>query len=66
MTCWRSRAAITPRTKLVFLASPNNPTGTANTEAELLAFARALPGHVIAVFDEAYSEFWKRRRISGR
>ncbi|MSU65449.1 MAG: histidinol-phosphate transaminase [Opitutus sp.] len=49
--------AITPRTKLVFVCSPNNPTGTANTEAELLAFARALPGHVMAVFDEAYAEF---------
>lgn len=50
-------AAITPRTKLVFVCSPNNPTGTANTEAELLAFARALPEHVVAVFDEAYSEY---------
>lgn len=50
-------AAITPRTKLVFVCSPNNPTGTANTEAELLAFARALPKHVIGVFDEAYAEF---------
>jgi histidinol-phosphate aminotransferase len=49
--------AITPRTKLVFVSSPNNPTGTANTEAELLAFARALPEHVVAVFDEAYAEF---------
>ena len=50
-------AAITPRTKLVFVCSPNNPTGTANTEAELLAFARALPEHVVGVFDEAYAEF---------
>lgn len=50
-------AAITPRTKLVFVCSPNNPTGTANTEAELLAFARALPEHVVAVFDEAYAEY---------
>ena len=49
--------AITPRTRVVFVASPNNPTGTANTAAELLAFARALPDHVIAVFDEAYAEF---------
>jgi histidinol-phosphate aminotransferase len=49
--------AITPRTKLVFVASPNNPTGTANTAAELLAFARALPEHVIGVFDEAYLEY---------
>src|SRR3954463_7179542 len=37
------RAAITPRTKLVFVCSPNNPTGTANSEAELFAFVRALP-----------------------
>jgi histidinol-phosphate aminotransferase len=50
-------AAITPRTKIVFVCSPNNPTGTANTEAELLAFARALPPHVVGVFDEAYADF---------
>jgi histidinol-phosphate aminotransferase len=51
------RAAITLRTKLVFVCSPNNPTGTANTAAELVAFARELPDHVIGVFDEAYAEF---------
>lgn len=50
-------AAVTPRTKLVFVPSPNNPTGTANTEAELVAFVRGLPGHVVFVFDEAYAEF---------
>jgi histidinol-phosphate aminotransferase len=50
-------AAITPQTKLVYVCTPNNPTGTANTEAELLAFVRALPDHVIAVIDEAYAEF---------
>lgn len=50
-------AAITPRTKLVYVCTPNNPTGTANSEAELLAFARKLPEHVVAVFDEAYAEF---------
>jgi histidinol-phosphate aminotransferase len=50
-------AAITPRTKLVYVCTPNNPTGTANTEAELLAFVRALPPHVIAVIDEAYAEY---------
>jgi histidinol-phosphate aminotransferase len=49
--------AITPRTKLVFVASPNNPTGTANDAAELAAWARALPQHVVAVFDEAYAEY---------
>lgn len=50
-------AAITPRTKLVFVCSPNNPTGTTNTAAELLAFVRGLPNHVIAVIDEAYVEY---------
>jgi len=54
------KAAITPSTKLVFVCSPNNPTGTANSEAQLLAFARDLPDHVIAVFDEAYVEYLER------
>lgn len=50
-------AAVTPRTKLVFLASPNNPTGTANSAEEIVAFARGLPEHVVLVFDEAYAEY---------
>ena len=50
-------AAITPRTRMVYVCSPNNPTGTANAEADMLAFARALPDHVVAVFDEAYAEY---------
>ncbi len=50
-------AAVTPKTKLIFVPSPNNPMGTANTEADLLAFARSLPAHVVFVFDEAYAEF---------
>jgi histidinol-phosphate aminotransferase len=50
-------AAITPRTKLVFLTCPNNPTGTANAAADILAFARALPPHVVLCLDEAYAEF---------
>ncbi len=49
--------AITPRTKLVFLPSPNNPTGTANTAEEVAAFVRSLPEHVVFVFDEAYAEY---------
>jgi histidinol-phosphate aminotransferase len=49
--------AITPRTKLVFLPSPNNPTGTANTAEEIAAFVRGLPEHVVFVFDEAYAEY---------
>jgi histidinol-phosphate aminotransferase len=50
-------AAITPKTKLVFVANPNNPTGTRVTDAELDDFIRRLPPHVIAVLDEAYIEF---------
>lgn len=50
-------AAITPATRLVFLACPNNPTGTANTAEEVLAFAKALPSHVVLVYDEAYAEY---------
>jgi histidinol-phosphate aminotransferase len=51
------RAAITPRTKIVYLPTPNNPTGTANPAAEVVAFARDLPEHVILCVDEAYAEF---------
>lgn len=50
-------AAVTPRTRMVFVPSPNNPTGTASTEAELLAFARGLPEDVVVAFDEAYAEY---------
>src|SRR5882724_12364051 len=49
--------AVTPRTRLVFLPSPNNPTGTANTQEEIFSFVRALPDHVVFVYDEAYGEF---------
>lgn len=50
-------AAVTPQTKLIFLASPNNPTGTALSSADLDAFcARVDPGTIV-VIDEAYREF---------
>jgi len=50
-------AAVTPRTRLVFLASPANPLGAANSAEEILGLVRLLPPHVILVFDEAYAEF---------
>ncbi len=50
-------SAITPKTKLVFIANPNNPSGTRVSNAELDEFIRQLPAHVIAVLDEAYIEF---------
>jgi histidinol-phosphate aminotransferase len=49
--------AVTARTKVAFVASPNNPTGATNTEADLLAFARSLPDHVVLVYDEAYADY---------
>ena len=49
--------AVTPQTRLIFLASPNNPTGTRVTNEALDAFLGDLPPHVIAVLDEAYYEF---------
>lgn len=52
-------AAITAKTKLVFLANPNNPTGTAFTKTELDAFIQAVPERVIVVLDEAYGEYIK-------
>lgn len=50
-------ALITERTKIVFLPSPNNPTGTANSSEEILTFAKRLPEHVIFCLDEAYAEY---------
>src|SRR5262245_55925443 len=50
-------AAITPRTKEIFIANPNNPTGTLLSQAELDRFMARVPGNIIVVFDEAYYEF---------
>jgi histidinol-phosphate aminotransferase len=49
--------AVTARTKFVFVASPNNPTGTYNTIQEMKAFLKALPTSVLPVIDEAYFEY---------
>ncbi len=50
-------AAVTDRTKVVIVCSPNNPTGPAVTRAELEAFLGKVPSHVVVVLDEAYREF---------
>ena len=50
-------AAITARTKLVFIAAPNNPTGTTNSRAELGAYFEQVPPHVLTVVDQAYFEY---------
>jgi histidinol-phosphate aminotransferase len=54
--------AATKRTRFAFVANPNNPTGTYNTAAQLDAFLRKLPRHVIPVIDEAYFEYAAGRR----
>ena len=50
-------AAITDRTKVVIVCTPNNPTGPAVGKAELEAFLEEVPPHVVVVVDEAYREF---------
>lgn len=49
--------AITEETRLVFIANPNNPTGTLVSAEAIARFMDRLPEHVVAVFDEAYHEF---------
>lgn len=50
-------SAVTDRTKVVVVCSPNNPTGPAVRRAELEAFLARVPPHVVVVLDEAYREF---------
>lgn len=50
-------AAVTDRTKIVVLSTPNNPTGTVCTTAELAGLLAAVPDDVVVVIDEAYREF---------
>ena len=49
--------AITEKTRLVFIANPNNPTGTMVGDTEISRFMERVPEHVVVVFDEAYFEF---------
>jgi histidinol-phosphate aminotransferase len=51
---------VTPRTKLVFLANPNNPTGTYLPHDEVRRLHRGLPRHTLLVLDAAYSEYVRR------
>lgn len=51
------RAAIRPDTRMVWIANPNNPTGTFVSEPELHQFMQSVPKDVIVVLDEAYNEY---------
>ena len=50
-------AAITDKTRLLFVCNPNNPTGTMATKTEVAALMARVPDHVVVVFDEAYYEY---------
>lgn len=51
------RKAIVADTRMVFIANPNNPTGTLLAKADLHAFLKAVPANVLVVLDEAYDEY---------
>jgi histidinol-phosphate aminotransferase len=53
-------AAVTPKTKLVYICQPNNPTGTMSTTDELDAYFERVPEHVLTVVDQAYFEYIDR------
>ena len=50
-------AAVTERTKIVWICNPNNPTGTIVSHDEVAAFMERIPSHVLVVLDEAYCEY---------
>ncbi|MGM0481191.1 MAG: histidinol-phosphate transaminase [Pseudomonadota bacterium] len=50
-------AAVNDKTKMIFVANPNNPTGTFLATEEIKAFLDKVPSHVLVVLDEAYSEY---------
>jgi len=50
-------AAVTPRTKVLFLANPNNPTGTRLPHDKVLRLRQELPSHILLVLDAAYAEY---------
>jgi histidinol-phosphate aminotransferase len=50
-------AAITPKTKVIFICNPNNPTGTFVDGKQIEKFIAQIPEHIVVVFDEAYYEY---------
>jgi len=53
-------AAVTPQTRVIYIANPNNPTGTTFGAGEFVAFLKKVPGDVLVVLDEAYREYAAR------
>ncbi len=54
---------VTPQTRIIYVANPNNPTGTAFGAAEFSAFLKRVPGDVLIVLDEAYREYADRKDL---
>ena len=55
------KAGITPKTRIIFIANPNNPTGTYLNKQEVENFISGLPEDILVVFDEAYLEFVEKK-----
>jgi len=55
-------ASVTDDTRLIFVANPNNPTGTYHSATEIEQFVRQVPAHVLVVIDEAYFEYAQNLR----
>ncbi|MFH1692335.1 MAG: histidinol-phosphate transaminase [Candidatus Omnitrophota bacterium] len=51
------KKAVTKNTKAIFIANPNNPTGTYVNKNEIIAFIKSIPKNILIVFDEAYFEY---------
>jgi histidinol-phosphate aminotransferase len=51
---------VTPQTRIIYIANPNNPTGTAFGATEFAVFLKKVPGDVLVVYDEAYTEYAER------
>lgn len=59
------KRAVTPKTKLIFINNPNNPTGTGLSKEELEDFIKSVPKDIVIVLDEAYIEFSSDRVAKG-
>jgi histidinol-phosphate aminotransferase len=59
------RATVGPRTRMIFICNPNNPTGAMIAQPAFDAFVGSLPAGVVVVIDEAYAEFVRDKQWSG-
>ena len=59
------KKAVSPRTKIIFINNPNNPTGTGLKKEEVLDFIKSVPEEIVVVLDEAYIEFSSNKVAKG-